>query len=219
MLSRAVLFSGTIFVIALLGLFLVPTNVLRSLAAGAVIVGVVSVAAALTLLPAILSLLGDRINALRIPFVGTHLGRVRRRRGTPLAVRDSGSSAARVVILAVIGGLMLLARGPGAGPAYRPERRRHPARHAALQAGLPGRRQVLPRPGPRPGFGDRAPGSSHTDHTDLARLQATLATHTALRARDHPGRTPRSRRGPDRPHPGRRGPQPWSPPWTTCAST
>ena len=71
MLSRAVLFSGTIFVIALLGLFLVPTNVLRSLAAGAVIVGVVSVAAALTPLPAVLSLLGDRINALRIPFVGT----------------------------------------------------------------------------------------------------------------------------------------------------
>ena len=58
--SRAVLFSGTTFVIALLGLFLVPTNILRSLAAGAVIVGIVSVAAALTLLPAMLSLIGDR---------------------------------------------------------------------------------------------------------------------------------------------------------------
>ena len=55
--SRAVLFSGTTFIIALLGLFIVPTNILRSLAAGAVIVGVVSVAAALTLLPAMLSLL------------------------------------------------------------------------------------------------------------------------------------------------------------------
>ncbi len=60
--SRAVLFSGSTFVIALLGMFLVPTNILRSLAAGAVIVGAVSVAAALTLLPAMLHILGDRVN-------------------------------------------------------------------------------------------------------------------------------------------------------------
>jgi RND superfamily putative drug exporter len=33
-------------------------------------VGIVSVAAALTLLPALLGLLGDRVNALRVPFVG-----------------------------------------------------------------------------------------------------------------------------------------------------
>ena len=72
--SRAVLFSGATFVIALLGMFLVPTNLLRSMAAGAVIVGVVSVAAALTLLPAMLHLLGDRVNSLRLPFVGKRLG-------------------------------------------------------------------------------------------------------------------------------------------------
>jgi RND superfamily putative drug exporter len=72
--SRAVLFSGTTFVIALLGMFLVPTNTLRSLAAGAVIVGVVSVAVALTLLPAMLQLLGDRVNSLRLPLVGKRLG-------------------------------------------------------------------------------------------------------------------------------------------------
>ena len=60
--------------IALLGMFLVPTNILRSLAAGAVIVGVVSVAAALTLLPAMLHLLGDRVNSLRLPIVGKRLG-------------------------------------------------------------------------------------------------------------------------------------------------
>jgi putative drug exporter of the RND superfamily len=71
--NRAVLFSGTTFVIALFGMFLVPTNVLRSLAAGAVIVGLVSVAAALTLLPAMLQLLGDRVNSLRLPVVGKRL--------------------------------------------------------------------------------------------------------------------------------------------------
>jgi len=65
--GRAVLFSGGTFAVALCGIFLVRDNVLRSLAAGAVIVSVVSVAAALTLLPAALSLVGDRVNALRLP--------------------------------------------------------------------------------------------------------------------------------------------------------
>jgi len=73
--SRAVTFSGGTFVIALSGMFLVPTTVLRSLAAGAIIVGIVSVAAALTLLPAVLGVLGDRVNALRVPIIGRNIGR------------------------------------------------------------------------------------------------------------------------------------------------
>jgi RND superfamily putative drug exporter len=68
--SRAVLFSGMTFVLAMFGLVLVPSTIFRSLAAGAILVGLVSVLAALTLLPAVLGLLGDRINALRIPFFG-----------------------------------------------------------------------------------------------------------------------------------------------------
>jgi RND superfamily putative drug exporter len=68
--SKAVLFSGSSFVVALLGLLLVPDTILRSLALGAIIVGIVTMAAAITLLPALLSLLGDRVNALRLPFVG-----------------------------------------------------------------------------------------------------------------------------------------------------
>jgi uncharacterized membrane protein YdfJ with MMPL/SSD domain len=68
--SRAVLFSGTTFVIAMLGMLLVPSSIMRSLAAGAILVGIVSVLAALTLLPSLLGLLGDRVNALRIPIVG-----------------------------------------------------------------------------------------------------------------------------------------------------
>jgi len=69
--SRAVLFSGSAFVIAMLGMLIVPNTIMRSLAAGAILVGVVSVAAALTLMPALLGLLGDRVNALRIPFFGS----------------------------------------------------------------------------------------------------------------------------------------------------
>jgi uncharacterized membrane protein YdfJ with MMPL/SSD domain len=68
--SRAVLFSGTAFVLAMFGMLIIPNNVMRSLALGAILVGIVSVAAALTLLPALLGLLGDRVNALRVPFVG-----------------------------------------------------------------------------------------------------------------------------------------------------
>ena len=68
--SRAVLFSGMAFVLAMCGMLLVPDTILRSLALGAILVGIVSVVAALTLLPAVLSLLGDRVNALRIPVIG-----------------------------------------------------------------------------------------------------------------------------------------------------
>jgi RND superfamily putative drug exporter len=68
--SRAVLFSGSVFVVAMLGMLLVPNSIMRSLAVGAILVGVVSVIAALTLLPAVLGLLGDKVGALRIPFVG-----------------------------------------------------------------------------------------------------------------------------------------------------
>ncbi|HEU4448842.1 MAG TPA: MMPL family transporter [Gaiellaceae bacterium] len=68
--SRAVLFSGAAFVLAMTGLELVPNTIMRSLATGAILVGIASVAAALTLLPAVLSLLGDRVNSLRIPFFG-----------------------------------------------------------------------------------------------------------------------------------------------------
>ncbi|MFQ5472481.1 MAG: MMPL family transporter [Dehalococcoidia bacterium] len=68
--SRAVLFSGGTVVVGLMGMFIIPGSVYRSLAAGAVTVAIVSVLAALTLLPAVLSILGDKIDALRLPFFG-----------------------------------------------------------------------------------------------------------------------------------------------------
>ena len=68
--NRAVLFSGLAFVLAMSGLLLVPDSILRSLGVGALTVGLVAVVAALTLVPALLGLLGDKVNALRVPFVG-----------------------------------------------------------------------------------------------------------------------------------------------------
>jgi uncharacterized membrane protein YdfJ with MMPL/SSD domain len=68
--NRAVLFSGTTFVIAMFGMFIVPNSIMRSLAVGAILVGIVSVVASATLLPALLGVLGDRVDRLRIPIVG-----------------------------------------------------------------------------------------------------------------------------------------------------
>ena len=67
--SRAVLFSGSAFVVAMFGMLIVPSSIMRSLAAGAILVGITSVLAALTLLPAILGVLQDRVDRLRIPFL------------------------------------------------------------------------------------------------------------------------------------------------------
>jgi len=65
--GRAILYSGATVVLALLGLLLIPTNVFRSLATGAILVVLISMAACFTLLPAIIALLGDRLEALRLP--------------------------------------------------------------------------------------------------------------------------------------------------------
>lgn len=67
--GRAVLFSGLTVIIALLGMLIVPSTIYRSLAAGAIFVVSFAIIASLTMLPAVMSLLGDRVNALRIPFI------------------------------------------------------------------------------------------------------------------------------------------------------
>ena len=67
--GRTVLFSGATVVLALVGLLIVPASFYQSLALGAIIVVIVSLAATLTLLPAVLALLGPRIDTLTIPFL------------------------------------------------------------------------------------------------------------------------------------------------------
>lgn len=65
--TRAVLFSGLTVVLALSGMLLIPFNVFIAIAIGAISVVVASVLAAMTLLPAALSLLGDKLDRLGIP--------------------------------------------------------------------------------------------------------------------------------------------------------
>ncbi|HEX7736013.1 MAG TPA: MMPL family transporter [Ktedonobacteraceae bacterium] len=64
--GRAVTFSGLTVSIGLLGLVLFPVNMLRSMGLGGVLVVVMAVLAALTLLPAALSILGARVNSLPV---------------------------------------------------------------------------------------------------------------------------------------------------------
>lgn len=59
--GRAVVWSGATVALALLGLLLVPTNVFRGLALGAIVAVATAVLAALTLLPALLMLLGRHV--------------------------------------------------------------------------------------------------------------------------------------------------------------
>jgi putative drug exporter of the RND superfamily len=64
--NRAVFFSGTTVVLALLGMFIIPVTIFRQLAAGAIFVTLVSIAGSMTLLPAIIAKVGDRINWPRL---------------------------------------------------------------------------------------------------------------------------------------------------------
>ena len=68
--SRTVLFSGVAVAIALAGMLIMPDILFKSFGIGAITVVVAAVAAALTLLPALLGLLGDRVNWLTIPIIG-----------------------------------------------------------------------------------------------------------------------------------------------------
>lgn len=67
--GRAVTFSGLTVSIGLLGLILFPINMLRSVGIGGVLVVLMAVLAAITLLPAAMSIIGERVNAfpVRLP--------------------------------------------------------------------------------------------------------------------------------------------------------
>jgi RND superfamily putative drug exporter len=138
--SKAVLFSGSSFVVALLGMLLVPDTVLRSLAFGAVLVGIVTVASALTLLPAILSLLGDRIERLRVPLLPRQHGGESPfwRRAVTLVTRrpafTAGVTAAALVALALP---VLSLQTGSAGLTSLPEDRVSPRGFAAVEAYFP----------------------------------------------------------------------------------
>jgi uncharacterized membrane protein YdfJ with MMPL/SSD domain len=140
--GRAVLFSGLAFMLAMVGLLMVPSTVMRSVAAGAIVVAPISVAAAVTLLPALLSLLGDRVNALRLPF----FGRAANREQSPFWSRTVRAVLRRPVVSLVLATALLLAmaapvlslRSGEAGVSTLPDRLPAKQGYLALNTEFPG---------------------------------------------------------------------------------
>jgi len=67
--NRAVFFSGLTVILALSGLVLFPLSIFISMGIGSILVVIAAILASMTLLPAMISLLGDKVNAIRIPFI------------------------------------------------------------------------------------------------------------------------------------------------------
>jgi len=87
--SRTVLFSGFAVAIALAGMLIMPDRLFKSFGIGAIVVVITAVTGALTLLPAVLGLLGDRVNWLTLPVVG--------KRGNPDSTTGFWAAITRVV--------------------------------------------------------------------------------------------------------------------------
>ncbi|HKD76364.1 MAG TPA: MMPL family transporter, partial [Ktedonobacterales bacterium] len=68
--GHAILFSGSTVIIGFAGLFLLRTPFMTAIGIGGALTIGCSVLAALTLLPALLSILGSRVNALQVPVLG-----------------------------------------------------------------------------------------------------------------------------------------------------
>jgi RND superfamily putative drug exporter len=66
--GESILFSGLIVMIGFCALLVIGVDIMTSLGIGGAVVVTTSVLAALTLLPALLGVLGHRVNSLRIPF-------------------------------------------------------------------------------------------------------------------------------------------------------
>ena len=86
--GRTVAFSGVTIAASLASLTLFPETFLRSMGYGGVAVVLIDVIAALTILPALLGILGHRVDALRVPSFGRKSSR---------KAAGAGSSAAALV--------------------------------------------------------------------------------------------------------------------------
>ena len=68
--GRAAAFSGVTLAASLVGLFVFPQVFLRSMAIGGIAVAIIAIIIATTLLPALIAVLGTKIDAVRLPWPG-----------------------------------------------------------------------------------------------------------------------------------------------------
>ncbi|GAA4229094.1 MMPL family transporter [Actinomadura meridiana] len=99
--GRAVLFAGTTVVIALMGLFVMQQSLLNAVAVAAGVTVLMTMLAAVTLLPAMLGFTGRSIDRLRVPGFG-------RTRGRPLAERWARTVQAHPVVAGLCAAAVLL---------------------------------------------------------------------------------------------------------------
>ena len=112
--GRTVMVSGLAVIIALSGMLIVPDVSFRSVGLGAIVVVIATMAAATTLLPAVVSVLGHRVYWLRIPFVGRNIAIDQR--ATSVSINENSiwdkitrAVTARPIISVVVTGGGLLA--------------------------------------------------------------------------------------------------------------
>lgn len=106
--GHAVLVSGVAVMVAMASLFLVGDNTFSSMATGSILVVGVAVVGSLTVLPAILAVLGRWVDRPRVPFLGRRIQRAERSRFWSLVLRPA-LRAPLVTFVLSAGALVLLA--------------------------------------------------------------------------------------------------------------
>jgi RND superfamily putative drug exporter len=114
--GEAIFFSGMTVMIGFLALILIRITFMVSFGIGGAVVVAATVLAAITFLPALLSVLAGRVNALRVPFLGRFVGVTGRRTSASSEGRSfwrSWSLAVmrRPVLIVVVVSLFLLGLG------------------------------------------------------------------------------------------------------------
>jgi len=110
--GRTVMFSGMAVFLGLIGMLLVPANVFISIGLGAIFVVIAAVLASMTLLPALLGLLGDGINRLSIPLIGSAQARYDNRAGGFWDRLSRGVMRKPAISLLLAGGILVAAAVP-----------------------------------------------------------------------------------------------------------
>ena len=110
--GRAVLISGMTVIVAMAGMFISGDKTFISFAEGTIIVVAIAMFASLTLLPALLSWLGDRIEKGRIPLLGRRRPAGQSRFWSALTARVMRHPA---VALVLAGGLLVALAIPALG--------------------------------------------------------------------------------------------------------
>jgi RND superfamily putative drug exporter len=106
--NRAIFFSGMTVFLAMLGMVIVPLDITISMGLGVMLVVFTTLLTTLVLLPALLGLLGDRVDALRVPVFG-RLARNRAQGRSGLFERLAHSIMRRPVVWLTTAVVVLLA--------------------------------------------------------------------------------------------------------------